>query len=90
MVGGNAQKNLHGIAGHQRPAPLSSAAHFAEVQYGPETSRAEEFDAAEIKYQRRINLSEAHQVVGTNEAHQVVGDMSGVASVNLAADFDNH
>jgi hypothetical protein len=90
MVGLDTQKNRHGVAAHQRPAPLGSAALFGELQYGPETSRAEEVDAAEIKYQWGINMNEAHQAVGVNEAHEVVSDMLGVASVNLAADFNNH
>ena len=35
-------------------------------------------------------MIEAHEVVGMNEAHEVVGNMLGVASVNLAPDFNNH
>lgn len=80
MVGRDTQKNLHGVAAHQRPVPLGSAALLGELQYGPKTSGAEEVDAAEIKYQWVINM---------NEAHEVVAEMLGVASVNLAADFDN-
>ena len=46
MVGGDTQKNLHGVAIHQRPVPLGSATLFGELKYGPETSRAEEIYAA--------------------------------------------
>jgi hypothetical protein len=42
MVGFDTQKNLHGVAAHQRPAPFGSAALFGELQYRPETSGAEE------------------------------------------------
>jgi hypothetical protein len=80
MVGYDTQKNLHGVAAHQRPAPFASAALFGELQYRAETSRAEEVDAAQIKYQWVTNV---------NEVREVVGDMLGIMSVNLAADFDN-
>jgi len=80
MVGHDTQKNLHGVAAHQRPVPLGSPALFGELKYRPETSRAEEVDTAEIKYQR---------VTNKNEVREVVGDMLGIAGVNLAADFDN-
>jgi hypothetical protein len=80
MVGFDTQKNLHGAAAHQRPVPFGSVALFGELQYRAETSRAEEVDAGEIKYQWVTNI---------NEVREVVGDMLGIMSVNLAADFDN-
>jgi hypothetical protein len=80
MVGRDTQKNLHGVATHQRPVPLVAATLFGELQYRPETSRAKKVDAAEFKYQWVTNI---------NEIREVVGDMLGIVSVNLAADFDN-
>ena len=80
MVGFDTQKNLHGMAAHQRPVASGSAALFGELQYRAETSGAEEVDAAEIKYQWVTNI---------NEVREIVGDMLGIMSVDLAADFDN-
>ena len=80
MVGCDAQKYLHGVAAHQRPAPFGLAALVGELQDRAETSAAEEVDAAEIKYQGVSHI---------NEVREVVGDMLGITSVNLAADFDN-